>query len=242
MNDHEMYGTSADPNAHIAIHEVRLLTNDLAAQRQFYAERLGLPVAAATVAELTLQVGAARLVFTAAPEERRGAYHVAFNIPENQFDGAKRWLAARTPLVRNSDGRDEFAFAGWNAHAVYCYDPDGNIIELIARHALPNAAPPPFTTASLLTISEVGLVVDDVPAMVARLQADLGVTVYAGAGNADFAAVGDEHGLLIVVRQGRVWFPASGGSAAVALPLTVVLSDAAGRRRMLSGPPYAIAG
>jgi catechol-2,3-dioxygenase len=178
-----------------------------------------------------------------APAGWRGVYHVAFNVPENQFAEAKLWLAARAPLIRDHAGREEFHFAGWKAHAVYCYDPAGNIIELIARHTLSNATDQPFTAASLLEISEIGLAVADVPAMVARLQAELGAAVYAGAGSADFTAVGDEHGLLIVVRQGRVWFATSAdsGGAAETLPLSVTLTDAAGRRRTLSGPPYVIA-
>lgn len=111
---------------------------------------------------------------------------------------------------------------------------------MIARHTLPNASSRPFGPASLLEISEIGLVVDDVPAMAAHLHADLGLDVYANSLSADFAAVGDARGLLILARRGRPWFAAA-GRAAAPLPLIVALTDAAGRPRTLTGPPYVAA-
>jgi catechol-2,3-dioxygenase len=223
------------------IDEVRLPAGDLLAQRRFYAERLGLPVAESAPDALALRVGASRLAFAATPAGQPGAHHLAFTVPENQLAEAKAWLAARTPLVRDRAGRDEFHFAAWDAHAIYCRDPAGNLVELIARHALPNATGRPFGAASLLAISEVGLAVDDVPGSAARLRAALGVAAYAGPGGEEFAAIGDEHGLLNVIRRGRGWLGGAGGVAA-ALPLTVALTDGAGRRRTLSGPPYVVAG
>jgi catechol-2,3-dioxygenase len=218
------------------IHEVELLTGDLEAQRAFYTRVLGLTEAEHDATALALRIGASRLVFRAAPAGWRGIYHFAFNIPENRFGQAKAWLEERTPLRRDPDGRDHFNFPHWNADAVYFTDAAGNIGELIARHSLPNAVDHPFSSRDLLEISEIGLAADDVPAAVALLQEQLGVEVYSGQGSDSFSAVGDEEGLLIVVRRGRTWFT---DPAMPAEPLqTWATLAAAGGRRTLVGPPW----
>ena len=58
----------------------------------------------------------------------------------------------------------------------------------------------------MLRISEIGLAVPDVPAAAAALQGEFGLPVF-GTAAAESAPLGDPHGLLIVVRQGRPWFP-----------------------------------
>jgi catechol-2,3-dioxygenase len=222
----------------VEIRTLRLMTDDLTAQRAFYAGTLGLPTVDTAGDALTLQIGASRLTFAAGPAGWSGVYHAAFDIPEHQFAAAREWLEARAPLIGDAAGRTTFHFADWQAHAVYCRDPAGNLLELIARHTRPGRATAPFSARSLLAISEIGLVVDDVPAMVARLRAELGAEPYRDPG-ADFAAVGDETGLLIVVRRGRSWYP-DRAMPATPLPLTVEVIDRSGALRTLTGPPCTV--
>jgi catechol-2,3-dioxygenase len=146
-------------------------------------------------------------------------YHVAFNVPRNKLPEAKRWLAQRATLLWK-DGWDEFGFPSWDARAIYVHDPAGNLVELIARQALANEASTPFGTDSLLCISEVGFPVADVATSVAMLTSSLEVEPYDGQ-SAEFAPLGDEQGLLIVVKEGRPWFPS--GIPAGTWPLTVTL-------------------
>jgi hypothetical protein len=115
---------------------------------------------------------------------------------------------ALEPWRGRLDLTEEHDFAGWDgARAVYFRDPEANVGELIAR---PEARPE-------LTLAEVGLPVEDVPAAVAAL-AELGIEPYR-AGDETFAPLGTVDGLLIVVRAGRGWFPydapAGGGSIEV---------------------------
>jgi catechol 2,3-dioxygenase-like lactoylglutathione lyase family enzyme len=133
------------------IRELRLLTSDLAMQRDFYIQRLSLSAPIATPDRLTLQLDA------------HPFYHFAFNIPPQQFAEAKAWIARWVPLITNRIGADEFYFEAWNAHALYFYDPAGNLVELIARHTLASQPHQPFTAQSLLHVSEIGLVTDSVP-------------------------------------------------------------------------------
>ncbi len=222
------------------IHEVELLAGDLAALNDFYGRVLDLPVLYSDSASLTIRIGTSRLVFHAAPDGWHGIYHVAFNIPENQLDAARQWLSARVPLLVSPDGTDTFFFPDWNAHAVYFADPAGNILELIARHTLPTADERPISAASLLSISEIGLAAADVPATVQELHTALSVPIYRGAGSPDFTAVGDEEGLLIVVRHGRGWFPDFTRLAELC-STAVTISSSDGSRHRIDGPPWTVA-
>ena len=91
---------------------------------------------------------------------------------------------------------EEYDFSSWGgARAVYFHDPEENVGELITR-------PEP---GAELTLAEVGMPVEDVPAAVDVL-ASVGLTPYRE-GNESFVPIGDDEGLLIVVRVGRDWFP-----------------------------------
>ena len=67
---------------------LELPAKELQAQKEYYSEVLGLPVKASAI-ELKVQIGKTELVFTQADPEFDGAYHFAFDIPENQFGNAK---------------------------------------------------------------------------------------------------------------------------------------------------------
>lgn len=218
------------------IHELRLGTHLLEQQRAFYTDVLGLPLQAQSGDQCTLTVGTSTLTFTADASPERPVCHFAFNIPHQHFAAAKRWLAGRVPLVGDSSGADEFHFADWNAQAVYFADAAGNLCELIARRDLPDQ-PPTLSGAGLLSISEIGLVVDDVPGFVQTVQRELGSPVYRGAVEDPFVPVGDERGLLIVVKRGRLWFPEQMIAAAPA-PVTAIVSETGAKRYRLEGPPY----
>jgi len=186
--------------------ELRLTTNCLSHLREFYLNRMEFPMLAESSDSLTLGAGETRLVFE---QGDAGQYHIAFNIPENQFAEAKRWTAERVPLVIMPDGADEIHWKAWNAHAVYFFDPAGNIMEFIARHNLPNASDEPFNSRSVRQVSEVGLPVMNVSEASNTLQAELGIGVFDAGDGEHFTALGDDYGLFIVVKRGRAWFPTS---------------------------------
>ncbi|WP_425148295.1 VOC family protein [Deinococcus sp.] len=201
--------------------EVHLQTSDLSAQRAFYSGVLGLPVHADNPERLLVQIGTTALVFERAAAALAGPYHLAFNIPPRQFSAAADWLSARVPLLPNGQERLFRSSPGWNAQMMYFLDPAGNILELIARHALPGSSPEDdaFGPQSLLCVSEVGLAVEDVEASARELAAVLGLAPYQETSDT-FKPLGDEHGLLIVVASGRPWFPTT--RAAFPLPLKVL--------------------
>lgn len=217
--------------------ELHLQTAALAAQRDFYSLTLGLPVA--NVGDsIEITAGDARLRFREAGSAAKPVYHFAFNIPENKFASAKAWLAQRVTLLIGEDGRDEFDFASWNAHACYFSDAAGNVVEFIARHDLANQRDGAFSAADVLTISEIGIVVDDVPGTVKHIEQSLDLKPYRP-GTPAFVAVGTAEHLLIVVARGRPWFAAPHLAADV-FPVEAVFSGGIGRLDFAPVYPYCI--
>ncbi|MBI1280452.1 MAG: hypothetical protein GC179_20185 [Anaerolineaceae bacterium] len=203
--------------------ELRLKYRDLKEARAFYHGLLKLAVLEETADVLALQAGSTRLVFE---QETgwQGKYHFAFDVPENQIHEATAWITGRAKLA-TLNGQTIFnSSSHWNSNMVYFYDPAGNILEFIARHNRHNASDEPFSEKNIISVSEIGLAVRDVEQTVKWLCNTLGVTVYDGAGSDTFSAVGDELGLLIVVKEGRNWYPETGIQAGLN-PVDVTLVD-----------------
>jgi len=116
--------------------------------------------------------------------------HFAVNV--GRFGEAVEWARGQAELIA-----DDVPFPAWRARAAYYYDVVGNIVELIARERAPSAE-------LLMEVSEVGLPVDDVRAAVDFLRAELELPVFDDGGE-KFHALGDDHGLFILVPVGRDW-------------------------------------
>ncbi len=217
--------------------ELELLTGNLEVQKEFYVDILGLPMLEFDAQHLTVRVGSSRLRFTQ-KDGFSGRYHFAFDVPENQLGDAKKWLEARVELIADTDGTDAFESENWNANQVYFADPQGNILELIARHELLNTSDSNFSSSSLLNISEIGLACPDVPSLVNWLKQHLNLEIYKSSSDT-FAPVGDAHGLLILVANQREWFPSTGVHA-TPQPVTVVIEGSQNQTFELPNLPYKI--
>ena len=117
--------------------------------------------------------------------------HFAINV--GRFEEAVAWAQGLVGQLL----RDDVPFPDWRARAAYFYDPAGNLVEVIARERAPGEE-------LLIGVSEVGLPVADVGAAVEFLEEELGLPHFSG-NKEDFSAVGDDHGLLILVPVGRPW-------------------------------------
>lgn len=242
--------------------ELTMQTRDVAALRPFYAETLGLRLIRDEPSEITIAAGGTQLTFVETADGHP-IYHFAFNIPENKLDAAMGWLRPRAPLHREPGGGEVYDFASWNAHAVYFFDPAGNILEFIARHNLKNAAPlsepttskirsggqavglsaptvGPFSPTDILYASEIGIVVDDVASAVAAAKRDWSLHVFNGTQSHDFAAVGTDEALLIFAQRGREW-SGSDGVAADVFPTRAVFSGDRAAKLDLPGYPFDLA-
>jgi catechol 2,3-dioxygenase-like lactoylglutathione lyase family enzyme len=203
----------------VHLREIRLAARRLEDQRALYAGAFGLPATDENGA-LAVRIGDARLVL--APGDP-SPQHFAIRIPSASYANALDWLGERVDLLTGEDGGRAFAFPDWKADSAYFADPDGNIVELIAHHDLPEPYAPPFSASALLGICEAGMPVDDVGAYLDELERRTGARRWSG--NRDtFAAAGTKAGSLIVVQRGRVWYPTD---AVVAIrPPAAVETDA----------------
>jgi catechol-2,3-dioxygenase len=204
----DMENDHADPR----IPRLELLTAaPLEQMMDFYHRLLGLEVLDDRPEQLTIAAGLSRLTFLpAGPEDGKPFYHFAFNIPENKILAARTWQKERTSLLpipaRLRDPAypaNVVDYSHWNAHSIFFFDPAGNVVEYIARHDLHNAAPGQFDSKDILYASEIALVLDDVPGVASKLKDVLKITQYRG-GSDQFTALGDEHGLVLVMKRGRV--------------------------------------
>lgn len=184
---------------------LELDTYDLKAMKQFYKDTLNFPLLDANNDRLLFNAGATQLSFKKTTFDKARHYHFAFNIPENQIHEAHQWLKKRVK-IETYEGLDIVDFSNWNAHALYFYDPMGNIVELIARHDLPNASDVEFSAKSITRISEIGLPTLDLVDFKAVLdKGNMDLPIYKSS-HAKFQPMGDEYGLFINVPIGRTWF------------------------------------
>jgi hypothetical protein len=166
--------------------------------------------------------GASRVRFEPGPA---ACSHFAVNVPPERFEEAVDWGRTQAELIQ-----EDVPFEMWRARAAYYFDPVGNLVELIARERVPGHE-------LLIEVSEVGLPVADVGAAVGFLEAELGLPHFSG-DRVNFSAVGDDHGLFIVVPVGRDWLftdrPASDA------PVRVTIEGSAARELKVPGSEHLI--
>jgi catechol-2,3-dioxygenase len=216
------------------ITRLELQTPNLKEQALFYGETLELETRIIDGHQVLIRAGATELVFTQSDKNKFSPYHFAFDIPENQFETAQKWVAMRADLLADENGNTTFNFGNWNSHSLYFKDSAGNILELIARHDQSNAS----ADFSILSISEIGLATENVPTLMHLLQEQTGLLPYKDESSETFTAIGNADGLFITVKQGRIWYPNTGVSAQL-LPVRVHF-QVNETKMTLSGTPYQI--
>jgi hypothetical protein len=216
--------------------------------KAFYGKTLDLRLLDEKADRFTVEAGETRITFVDSAETAGGRapfYHFAFNIPENKILKALEWQKARTPLLPIPERNRAAGFppevvdySHWNAHSLFFLDPAGNVVEYIARHDLKNSDNSPFSWTDILYASEIALVVDDVAATAAMLATTAAVPQYRG-GSDEFMAMGDEHGLLLVMKRGRILdFTSEPHTAARVYRTGVTVRGPKAARHELAGYPY----
>lgn len=187
------------------IQELELFTPKLEEQITFYTQVLALDLLEQTNTSASFQVGNSTLKLTYRAD--CSPYHYAINIPANQEQEALAWLKERVEIIKYENFEIQY-FDFWNAHAIYFYDEDKNIGELIARKNLNNESAQVFDKNALLEICEIGLPTVDIGREYNLLKDTTGIPIHSGSLER-FCAIGDEHGLFIAINKKlkREWFP-----------------------------------
>lgn len=194
-------------NKKMKLQHIQIQTNDIPKTIAFYNETLGFQILENDSITVSFQIGTSVLEFIE-DKNFNSIYHLAFNIPNNKIDEAIKWCANKVDLICIEDQNVITRFEAWNANAIYFYDNNGNLLEFIARHDLANSDAKPFDTKSILSISEIG-VVDVSPLELGQnLINKHKLSFFSKNANSElFAAIGDDEGLLIIVKPNRNWYP-----------------------------------
>jgi catechol-2,3-dioxygenase len=203
------------------IKEISLLTNNITETEKFYNTILDIKTIAKTATEISFSIGATSVVFIKTDDDIKPNYHLAFDIPTNKLEEAFAWLKERAAILPVTVDSNISEIKLWNAKSFYFYDNNGNLLELICRFDNPRQSDTPFTGASILYVSEIGIVSDNVPELATKLIAKYGLNYYAKQPKQDnFMALGDETGLFILVDQNRNWYPTTQKAEAFRLSVT----------------------
>ena len=186
------------------IQHLRLQCEELLGLQEFYVEHLGFPLIHASANGFIVQCGDSQLEFAAG---EKAYYHFAFNIFPDQIASAAAWLEARGIALLPFEDERIVQFPNWEAEAVYFYDPAGNILEFIARKRLPASGNPDFSIAQVLSISEIGFGTYALEDVQRQLNSTMGLPIF-GEAKPHFRALGDDHGLFILVDAAtKLWIP-----------------------------------
>lgn len=189
------------------LEHLQIQTSNIQKTIAFYQDVLELPITEKSKNSVTIQAGNSVLKFTENPAFD-SVYHFAFNIPENKLEEAIAWCQNKVSLIHIEDQNVIANFENWNANAVYFYDNNGNLLEFIARHDVHSSQTAKFSSRSILNISEIGIVTENPLELGNQLKQEHGLEFFnKNANSAIFAAVGDDEGLLILVRPNRNWYP-----------------------------------
>ncbi|PEF76540.1 glyoxalase [Bacillus pseudomycoides] len=187
------------------ISRVTLYSNALEEMKDFYLNKLDFQLLHSSEMSFSIQVGESELEFRKNNLNSKPFYHLAFNIPSNQFSEAKEW-AKKKVVLNVEDGEDEVYFSRSNAHSFYFMDPAGNIVEFISRHTTSPESNEPFSIDSILNMSEMNLTTDEVLEVGNQL-IEYGISVRDGEALSDgFHFMGENGVYLLLGPSGRRWF------------------------------------
>ncbi|MBB6131268.1 VOC family protein [Mucilaginibacter lappiensis] len=190
------------------IKEIHLLTNNLPATEQFYNHVLDIKTNQKTDQEVSFRIGKTEVIFINSTESVNPNYHLAFDIPTNKLEEAFARIKEKVAILPVTTDNYLSDIKLWNARSFYFYDNNGNLLELICRYDLQNQSEAPFSGNSILHVSEIGIVAENVQVCADDLIARYGLDYYAKQPKQDnFMALGDEAGLFILVDPNRNWFP-----------------------------------
>ena len=203
---------------------LHLQTNNLEETEAFYNEVLEIPTQIISVNEVSFLIGETELHFV--KSETNSQYHIAFDVPKNLIEQSYNWIKSRIKVLPVTENSEFSNFDLWNAKSFYFNDNNGNLLEFIARFDLENTSEKTFDSKSILYASEIGIVTNDVPKLVERLQNEYSLSIYPKQpAQENFTVIGDETGLLVIVNENRNWFPTDEKAKSFPMKIAFEASD-----------------
>lgn len=165
--------------------------------KNFYKEVLEMEMIEETENLFSVMAGTTKLVFEKA--QTTPFYHLCFRLGTQFYMYIYQKLAEHGMLLPNEAGKYIFF---WKGKQAYFTDPDGNILELLER---PFIWGEDYQASEWYDIGEIGLPVNDV----SEMQSALAPYIHDSQNNdsGTFAFYGNSNGMLVIVKQGRHWYP-----------------------------------
>lgn len=163
--------------------------------KEFYHEVLEMELLMDRDHAFAVRAGNTKLIFE--KDTRMPFYHICFLTNDENYNYMFGKLGNVSALLANEDGNYRM---NWEGNQAYFTDPDGNIIEMLVR---------PSSHGELHEkwhdIGEVGMPVQNV----ADTQAELNSYIedHHKKKSDTFAFFGDQNGVLVIVKEGRAWYP-----------------------------------
>lgn len=187
--------------------ELELLTDNINETETFYNNSIGLKTISKNNSSISFATGSTKLTFRAS-KNLKPVYHFAFDIPHNQLAEAFTWIEKKTEILEVIPPDKIADFYNWNAKSFYFYDNNGNILEFIARYDLDNTSEEPFDGTSIVSISEIGFVAENVSELSDEICKKYGLSIFSKQPVLKkFIVLGTETGLFILVEENRDWYP-----------------------------------
>ena len=207
------------------IKHLKLFTNNLDEQKLFYESILNYNVINEDEKSFTVKVGSSKLSFVKG--EGKYNYHFASNIPSNKIVEALEWTKKRVEIQSFNDN-EIVKFPNWDAKSIYFYDRDMNILEFISRKNLNANSEKKFNQNSLISLGEIGVPTISVAELYTKITNKFGLKKY-DCEEEVFCAVGDEHGLFIVINYSKKkWLPNM--DEAISSPFEIEFENSAGEK------------
>ena len=204
------------------IKHLRLYCSNLGELKHYYTKKFHFKLVNSEEESFTLKVGDSLLTFTE-NKLQNAYYHFALDIPYGEVSDALKWTKKKVEIVPFK-GKEIQEFTSWDARSIYFLDPAGNVVEFIGREKIQTEGDAhdshsPFSEKKVMHIREVGLPVFQVSSVTSMIKEKTGVAEFDCKDNT-FCAIGDHHGLFIVVDKAeKTWFPTD--EQAKAFPLEV---------------------
>ena len=188
------------------ITHLKLYTNRLELEKEFYTQTLGFELIDDTSNHFTIKIGWSELTFEKSEHEHK--YHYCFLIPSNKLAEGMEWLQKRVEVIDIENGRKTQTFESWNAESIYFFDKSGSLAEFIVRHDLKNESETDFDISQVLCINEIGIPTSNVAEMNRRLEEKLNTEFWKG-DLQRFGTNGTQEGIFLMpnYKIKDIWFP-----------------------------------
>lgn len=196
--------------------------------KHFYTDVLEMDLIHESSISFTVIAGTTKITF-----EQQSAlpyYHICFRSGFKFHDYMFNKLAERSLLLSDKDGGYSMF---WQGKQAYFVDPDGNVLELLER---PFTHDEDYTPDDWFDVGEMGLPVENVQEM--RHFIKEFINDDAKEVSDTFSFYGDNDGVLVIVKEGRPWYPTD--RKAEIHPIRMVVSGEANTKLIHPNYPYEI--